>query len=64
MSTHAQRLAAFTRSEFNPRSDQSWDALDTLWRAACAERHGDSQIAAKYRLLIQFIRLRLGGTNE
>ena len=30
------------------------------FEAAVAERHGDSQIGAEYRLLIQFIRLRLG----
>jgi len=37
----AQRLATFARNEFDPTSEQSWEALDGLWLAALAARNGE-----------------------
>jgi hypothetical protein len=36
--TTAQRLNRFIKFDFNPRSDDSWETADKLWRAALLTR--------------------------
>lgn len=56
--TTAQRLARFVRTEFDPKSDESWATADKLWRAALLSR--DAERTAPPAPIVNFVSTRTG----